>query len=161
MALNLLDNAQSSISASILWEEIKTSMVGILNYAPKDVYDKWVFAEVNVSNSSSDLLDTSDSYLGSATAVATGDKIHWICIKVVSTTSTDGVGIVLDAGTAAYNVGDGIFIGADEMVILKPANTTVADLHAIAVTMDGDYGYPSGTHGANVLVQVAAILDDV
>ena len=158
---NLVDAAVSSTSVSIFLNEIKSSISGVLNYAPKNSADKWVFAELNVSTSSADLLTTSHDYLGTTDAVATGDKIHWICIKNLSTTSTDGICVVLDAGTAAWNVGDGIIIGAGEMTVIKAPNATVADLHGISVTMDGTYGYPTGTNSSVVKAHIAALLDDV
>jgi hypothetical protein len=158
----LVDAAVGSTSVSIFLNEIKSSMSGLLNYGPKDANDKWVFAELNVpGDSSADLLTTSHDYLGTTDAVATGDKIHWICIKNLSETSTDGICVVLDAGTAAWDVGDGIIIGAGEMTVIKAPNTTVADLHGISVTMDGTYGYPTGTNGSVVKAHIAALLDDV
>ena len=47
------------------------------------------------------------------------------------------------------------------MIVLKPVNTTVADLHARSCTLDGTYGYATAQGSATVTVQVAAILDDV
>ena len=70
----MADKASSSLSASILLDEIKASMSGSQIYEPADSNDKWVFAEVAVSNAAdTDLLDTGDSYLGSSAQVATGD----------------------------------------------------------------------------------------
>ena len=157
----MADKAFSSISASVLLDDVRSSVAGSLNYEPKDANDKWVFAEVAVNNSSSDLLTVTNDFLASGVALTTADKIYWIAIKNLSTTSTDGIGICLDAGAAAYDLADGIFIGAGEVVILKCPNTTVANLHAISVTMDGTYGYPSGSHSGSVTVHVAAIIDDV
>ena len=157
----MADKGIASLSASVFMDDIKSAMGGSLSYEPKDSSDKWVFAELNVSTSSADLLTTSHDYLGTTDAVATGDKIHWICIKNLSETSTDGICVVLDAGTAAWDVGDGIIIGAGEMTVIKAPNTTVADLHGISVTMDGTYGYPTGTNGSVVKAHIAALLDDV
>jgi predicted nuclease of predicted toxin-antitoxin system len=157
----MADKAFSSISSSVLLDDVRSSVAGSLNYEPKDANDKWVFAEVAVNNSSSDLLTVTNDFLASGVALTTADKIYWIAIKNLSTTSTDGIGICLDAGAAAYDLGDGIFIGAGEVVILKCPNTTVANLHAISVAMDGTYGYPSGAHSGSVTVHVAAIIDDV
>ena len=68
----MANKASSSLSASILLDEIKASMSGNQIYEPADSGDKWVFAEVQVtSNASTDLLDTDDSYLGSNLQVAT------------------------------------------------------------------------------------------
>ena len=81
----MADKASSSLSASILLDEIKASMSGSQIYDPADGNDKWVFAEVAVtSNASTDLLDTGDSYLGSSTQVATADIVRWLCVKNIS-----------------------------------------------------------------------------
>jgi hypothetical protein len=157
----MADKASGNTSSSIFLDEIKSSMSGILDYEPKDTNDKWVFAEVSVDQTAStDLLDTGDSYLGSSTQVATGDSVKWICIKNLSSTATEGVAIDLITGTAAYNLKGVNIVGAGEMIILKPQNTTVADLHARSCTMDGTYGYSTAQGTATVVVQVAAILDD-
>ena len=157
----MADKASSSLSASILLDEIKASMSGSLTYEPADSNDKWVFAEVAVGNgASTDLLDTGDSYLGSSTQVATGDSVKWICIKNLSSTATEGVAVDLITGTAAFDLKGVNIVGAGEMIILKPQNTTVADLHARSCTMDGTYGYSTAQGSATVVVQVAAILDD-
>lgn len=158
----MADKATTNISASIFLDDLKSDMGGSFNYEPKDANDKWVFAEVSVTNgASNDLLDSGDSYLGSTTQVATGDKVHWIAIKNMSTTATEGVAIDLITGTAAYDLKGINIIGAGEMIVLKPVNTTVADLHARSCTLDGVYGYATAQGSATVTVQVAAILDDV
>ena len=158
----MADKASSNSTASIFMDDIRSSMGGSFNYEPKDANDKWVFAEVAVGNgASTDLLDTNDSYLGSSTQVATADKVHWIAIKNTSSTATEGVAIDLITGTAAYDLKGINIIGAGEMIVLKPVNTTVADLHARSCTLDGTYGYATAQGSATVTVQVAAILDDV
>jgi|TARA_R100000030_G_scaffold89988_1_gene74460 hypothetical protein len=158
----MADKASSNLAASIFMDDIRSSISGSFNYEPKDANDKWVFAEVAVGNgASTDLLDTGDSYLGSSTQVATGDKVHWIAIKNTSSTATEGVAIDIITGTAAYDLKGINIIGAGEMIVLKPVNTTVADLHARSCTLDGTYGYATAQGSATVTVQVAAILDDV
>ncbi len=158
----MADKAISSFSASVFMDDIRSSIGGTNNYTPKDANDKWIFAEVAVAQTAStNLLDVNDSYLGGATAVATGDKIQWIAIKNTSTTATEGIGIDFNAGTAAWDLKTTMFIGAGEMLIVKAPNATVADLNARSCTMDGTYGYPTAQGTATITVQVAAILDDV
>ena len=158
----MADKATSSASAAVFLDEVKSAMSGTFNYEPKDTNDKWVFAETSVDNTAStDLLDTGDSYFGSATQVATADIIQWIAIKNTSTVSTEGMAIDLITGTAAYNLKGINIIGPGEMIILKPQVTTVADLHARSCTLDGTYGYVTAQGSATVTLQVAAILDDV
>ena len=156
----MADKGIASMSASVFMDDIKSSLGGASSYEPKDSNDKWLFAEVAVSNSSGDLVADRD-YLGTAdtTAVA-DDDVAWIAIKNISTTSTDGIAIRIDAGTAAHNSAGNIYIGAGEMVVMKTYTTPLGSIHAISVTMDGTYGYPSATHAGTVSCQVAAIVDD-
>jgi len=155
----MADKGIASLSASVFMDDIKSSMGGNATYEPKDANDKWLFAEVAVS-SAGDLVADRD-YLGTAdtTAVA-DDDVAWIAIKNISTTSTDGVAIRTDAGTPAHNTAGNIYLGSGEMVVLKTYATPLGSIHAIAVTMDGTYGYPNATHSGSVTCQVAAIVDD-
>ena len=156
----MADKATGSSSASIFQDEIKSAISGSYSFEPKNSGDKWLFAEVAVSNSSGDLVADLD-YLGSATTtVVADDDVAWIAIKNLSTTATDGIAIRIDAGTAAYNSAGNIYIGAGELVILKPYKTPLGSIHAISVTMDGTYGYPSDTHSGSVNCHIAAIVDD-
>ena len=150
----------ASLSASVFMDDIKSALGGTSSYEPKDANDKWLFAEVAVGNSSADLVADRD-YLGTTdTTVVADDDVAWIAIKNTSTTSTDGIAIRIDAGTAAYNSAGNIYIGSGEMVVLKTYTTPLGSIHAISVTMDGTYGYPSATHAGTVSCQVAAIVDD-
>ena len=86
------------------------------------------------------------------TAVATGDKVKFLFVK--NTSTTDGIMLSIDAGTAAFNLADGIFVGPSQSWFGRLPNVTVADLHAISADI-GDAGDASAT------VIVAALLDDV
>ena len=155
----MADKATGSMSASVFQDEVKATMSGSSSYEPKDSNDKWLFAEVAVS-SAADLVADRD-YLGTAdTTVVADDDVAWIAIKNISSTSTDGIAIRIDAGTPAHNTAGNIYIGSGEMVVLKTYTTPLASIHAIAVTMDGTYGYPNATHAGSVTCQIAAIVDD-
>jgi hypothetical protein len=156
----MADQATSNITASVFLDEVKSKMNGICDYTPKNTDDKWVFAEVATSNSATDLFDVNDSYFGSSTAVATADKVMWLAIKSLTTSSTEGVGISFDAGNSAYNDTDTLFISAGEMLIVKVPNCTVADLHVRSCRLDGD-GIPDNQGTSTPTVHAAAILDDV
>ena len=52
----MADKATGSMSASVFQDEVKATMSGSSVYEPKDANDKWLFAEVSVSNSSGDLI---------------------------------------------------------------------------------------------------------
>ena len=162
----MADKAISSSSAGIFLDEIRSGMNGILNYEPAAAIaassgEGWIFSDGTVNSTASDLLTTSNNYQGGISAVAVGDKVMWIAVKNLSTTSTDGICLCFDGGTPAYTLVDGVFIGAGEIWIGKCPNTTVANLHAATVTMDGTYGYPSAVHTGAVACHVAAILKNV
>ena len=157
----MADKGTASLSSSIFMDDIKSSLGGSSSYTPvSSDDDAWVFAEVGVAYNGTDILDTSDSYLGLAAAVATTDKVKWIAIKNVSTTSTEGVGISISAGDAAFDTIDTIILGNGEMLVLKTPNLTVAGLHGKACTLDSD-GKPSAQGTGTTTCQVAAILEDV
>ena len=156
----MADKAITNISSSIFLDEIRSSMGGNLDFEPADSGDKWIFTEVSVASDHGDLVTTID-FLATDTATTTSDKVRWIAVKNISTLKTDGICICFDGGTPAFDLVDGIFIGAGEMVVLKCPNTTMANLHARSVTMDGTYGYPSEAHTGSVKCHVAAIIDDV
>ena len=157
----MADQAVSSLSTGVFMDDVRSALGGTNNYTPvSGDDDAWVFAEVGVAYNGTDILDTSDSYLGLATAVATADKVKWIAIKNISTTSTEGVGISVSAGDAAYDTIDTIILGNGEMLVVKTPNLTVAGLHGKACTLDSD-GKPSAQGTGTTTCQVAAILEDV
>jgi|TARA_R110000824_G_scaffold235223_1_gene423950 hypothetical protein len=157
----MADDANSRVSASIFLDEIKTNISGISNYTPADSAEKWIFAEVSVGNgASTNLLGTANDYLGSGIGVSLTDTFQWIFIKNLSTTSTEGIGIDFNAGTAAYNLKTTMFIGAGESIIVKVPNATVEDCHARSCTMDSTGSYPTAQGSATVKVHVAGILND-
>ena len=156
----MANDAKYKSRASVFSDEIKSSMSGNCNFNVKSATGHyWLYASKSVSNSSGDLLGTGNDLLGSGTALTTSDKIIWIAIKNTSTTATDGVVICLDGGTAAYNLADGIEIGAGEAWYGKLPNTTVGNLHAISVDSNMAAGGSAGE--ADVQCIIAAIIDDV
>jgi len=157
----MADKAIASLSASVFMDDIKSAMGGSLSYEPKDANDKWMFAEIAVATNA-DLIAALD-FLGATGTIDTTDAVHWIAVKNVSTTITDGIVLSTEGGTTAWNLAGGIVIGAGEMVVLKlcaPA-TTINHVHAVSVTMDSTGNYPTGTHSGTVNCQVAAILDEL
>ena len=60
----------------------------------------------------------------------------------------------IDAGAAAYNLADGIFIGPSQTWYGRLPNVTVADLHAISSDV-GDAG------DASASAIVVALLEDI
>ena len=156
----MADQAISSLSTGVFMDDVRSALGGTSNYTPvSGDDDAWMFAEVGVTYNGTNILDTSDSYLGLAAAVSLSDKVKWVAIKNISTTSTEGVGISL-TGDAAYNTNTTMILGNGEMLILKTPTLTVEGLHGKSCTLDSD-GKPSAQGTATVTCQVAAILEDV
>ena len=156
----MADQAISSLSTGVFMDDVRSALGGTSNYTPvSGDDDAWMFAEVGVTYNGTNILDTSDSYLGLAAAVSLSDKVKWVAIKNISTTSTEGLGISL-TGDAAYNTNTTMILGNGEMLILKTPTLTVEGLHGKSCTLDSD-GKPSAQGTATVTCQVAAILEDV
>ena len=167
----MADKGIASISASIGSDFAKQALGGNLSYTPADAGDKWIYLETIVDSTSALLIQAAAEYStrygasdAAETVTATGDIVRWIALKHTGTTdgstaTTDGVVFSLE-DSAAYNNTDGIFIDTGEIVCFKTAATTLNTLAAITVTVTN--GAPaSGGSPDDVLLQVAAILDDV
>ena len=154
----MADDASITLTATILPDEIAKTISGSMTVSPDDANDKWYYKLTAVTTTSADLI--AGSFLDytavdqdtAPTAVATGDKIKFLFVKNQS--SADGIMLSIDAGTAAYNLADGIFIGPSQSWFGRLPNVTVADLHAISSDV-GD----AGDATANLIV--AALIDDV
>ena len=168
------DKGLCSTTANIMPDNIKTKLKGTLSYdiatqLSSSSGDGWFYSEPTVTNSSGVLLGTTEDFLGPTTGAAnltTSDKFKWVCIKHTGTTNGSivtnlGVVFTLDAGTAAYNVVDGIFLGPNEMIVLKCPNATLASLTAISVTIVGGAPAADGSSGDNVRRVVAGIVTNV
>ena len=147
-----------SITATLLPDEIAKTITGSMTVTPDDANDKWYYKKTEVTTTSADLIAgyfldyTKVDQDTAPTAVASGDKVKFLFVK--NTSAADGVMISIDAGTAANNLADGIFIGAGQTWFGRLPNATVADIHAISSDI-GDAGDASAT------CLVAALLDDV
>lgn len=154
----MADDASITISATILPDEISKTISGSMTVTPDDANDKWYYKLTAVTTTSADLIAgyfldyTAVDQDTAPTAVATGDKVKFLFVK--NTSTTDGIMLSIDAGTAAYNLADGIFVGPEQSWFGRLPNVTVADVHAISSDI-GDAGDASAT------VIVAALLDDV
>ena len=154
----MADDATISLNATILPDEISKTIAGSVTITPTDANDKWYYKLTSVTTTSADLIagnfidytpvdqDTAPS------AVSTSDKVKLLFVK--NTSTSDGIVISIDAGTAAFNLADGIFVGPEQSWFCRLPNATVADIHAISSDI-GDAGDAS----ANVIV--AALIDDV
>ena len=154
----MANDATISITATLLPDEIAKTITGSMTVTPDDANDKWYYKKTEVTTTSADLIAgyfldyTKVDQDTAPTAVASGDKVKFLFVK--NTSAADGVMISIDAGTAANNLADGIFIGAGQTWFGRLPNATVADIHAISSDI-GDAGDASAT------CLVATLLDDV
>ena len=168
----MADAGTISMSATLLPDEVQKTLTGLTaTFTPADANDKWFYSLINVTNSSTDLI--AGNFLSTAAgidtgssspAISTSDLVKFLFIKNTGTTdgstlSTESIVICLDGGTAAYNLADGIEIGAGEAWYGKLPNTTVGNLHAISVDSNMAAGGSAGE--ADVQCIIAAIIDDV
>jgi len=155
----MANDATVTISATILPDEIAKTISGTMTVTPADVSEKWYFKKTSVTTTSTDLIageyiDHTAIAVGATgmVEVATGDQVKFLLVQNQS--SSDGIMLSIDAGTAAYNLADGIYIGPSETWFGRLPSVTVADLHAISSDLDG-----AGDASATCLV--AALLHDV
>ena len=154
----MANDATVNITATILPDEISKTISGSMTVTPDDANDKWYYKKTEVTTTSADLIAgnfidyTAVDQDTAPTAVATGDKVKFLFVK--NTSATDSIMLSIVAGTAAFNLADGIFVGPSQSWFGRLPNVTVADLHAISADI-GDAGDASAT------VIVAALLDDV
>ena len=154
----MADDAQVSIQATILPDEIAKTLTGTMTVTPDDANDKWYYKLTACTTTSTDLI--AGNFLDytavdddtAPTAVHANDLVKFLFVQ--NTSSADGVYIVFDGGTAANDVADGIFIGPSETFCGRFPNTTVGNLHAISSDI-ADAG------DASVTAIVCALLDDV
>ena len=154
----MADDAQVSIQATILPDEIAKALTGTMTVTPADANDKWYYKLTACTTTSTDLI--AGSFLDytavdddtAPTAVHANDKVKFLFVQ--NTSSADGVYIVFDGGTAANDVADGTFIGASQTWSGRLPNPPVANLHAIS-SDEGD----TGDATANLIV--CALIDDV
>ena len=154
----MADDAQVSIQATILPDEIAKTLTGTMTVSPDDANDKWYYKLTACTTTSTDLI--AGSFLDytavdddtAPTAITTSDKVKFLFIQ--NTSSADGVYVCFDGGTAANDLADGVFIGPSQTWFGRLPNTTVANIHAISSDI-GD----AGDATANLVV--AALIDDV
>ena len=154
----MADAASVSIQATLLPDEIASTLSGSISVSPDDANDKWYYKLTSVHTTSADLIAgyfldyTAVDQDTAPTAVHANDKLKFLFIQ--NTSSADGIVICLDGGTAANDLADGIFIGPSETFCARLPNVTVANLHAISSDIAD-----TGDASANVIV--AALIDDV
>ena len=154
----MADDASVSIQATILPDEIAKTLTGTMTVTPDDANDKWYYKLTSITTTSADLIAgrfldyTAVDQDTDQTAVSSSDKVKFLFIQ--NTSSADGIYIVLDGGTAANDVVDGIFIGPSQTFCGRFPNTTVGNLHAISSDI-------ADTGDASATAIVCALIDDV
>ena len=154
----MADAATITVSATMLPDEIATTLSGSMTVTPDDANDKWYYKLTACTATSTDLI--AGAFLDytavdddtAPTAVHTDDKVKFLFVQ--NTSTADGVVLCFDGGTAAYNLVDGVFIGPSQTWFGRLPNTTVANLHAISSDIAD-----AGDATANLIV--AALIDDV
>ena len=154
----MADDATVSISATILPDEISRTISGSMTVTPDDANDKWYYKLTAVTTTSADLIAgrfidyTAVDQDTDQTAASTSDKVKFLFLQ--NTSSADGIYVCFDGGTAANDLVDAVFVGANQTWFGRLPNTTVGNIHAISSDI-GD----AGDATANVIV--AALIDDV
>ena len=154
----MADAATISVTATMLPDEIAKTITGSMTVTPDDSGDKWYYKLTACTTTSTDLIAgyfldyTAVDDDTAPTAITTSDKVRFLFVQ--NTSSADGVVLCFDGGTAAYNLVDGVFIGASETWFGQLPNTTVGNLHAVSSDI-GD----AGDATANLIV--AALINDV
>ena len=154
----MADAATISVTATMLPDEIAKTISGTMTVTPDDANDKWYYKLTSCTATSTDLIAgyftdyTAVDDDTAPTAITTSDKVRFLFVQ--NTSEDDGVMLCFDGGTAAYDLVDGVFIGASETWFGQLPNTTVGNLHAISSDIDG-----TGDATANLIV--AALIDDV
>ena len=154
----MANDATITFNARVLPDDIAITLKGTMTVTPDDANDKWYYKKTSVTTTSADLI--AGQYLDydavdqdtAPSAVDVADLVKFIFIKNLS--EDDGLVISIDAGTAAFNLADGIFIGPEQSWCARLPNTTVGDVHAISSDI-GDVG------DASVTCIVAALIDDI
>ena len=154
----MADAATISVTATMLPDEIAKTITGSMTVTPTDANDKWYYKLTALTTTSAQLIAGSFvNYTALApatgmTAITTSDKVRFLFVQNQST--TDGIMLSIDGGTAVNSLVDGIFIGASETWFAQLPNTTVGNLTAISSDIAA-----VGSATANAIV--IALLDDV
>ena len=171
----MADDATMNISGSFLPLEIQKKFTGkTFTYAPADATEGYYYKLTDITNTSTDLLDTGVNYLqfgGAAQGEDTGthmhttaatDKVKFLYIEHTgerddgtTDNTADSIYVCFDAGTAAHDLADAVEIGPNEAWFCKPG-CTVADIHCISAQAN-----KAGTSSNKIQAIIIAILDNV
>tara|TARA_Y100000996_G_C22545019_1_gene651471 strand:- start:1475 stop:1939 length:465 start_codon:yes stop_codon:yes gene_type:complete len=154
----MANDAIVSGTVTVLPDEISKAFTLTMTVTPADTSEKWYYKKTEIQTTSANLIagsfisQTATDQDTAPAAVTTSDTVQFLFIQNEST--TDGIMICLDGGTAAFNLADGIFIGPSQTLTLRCPNTTVGNLNAISSDL-ADAG------DAAVTAVVCALIHDV
>ena len=146
----MADAATISITATMLPDEIATTISGSMTLAPADANHKWYYKLTSVTNSSNDLIG---GYFSNYTAladntapqtIATTDTVAFLWIQNTDASND----IYLHWSGAAASTAGSLYVGAGETWYGRLGVTTVGAVHAISST-------------STVTCIVCALIDDV
>jgi hypothetical protein len=136
----MADAATISIQATLLPDEIATTLSGSMTVTPDDANDKWYYKLTSVTTTSADLIAgafldyTAVDQDTAPTAITTSDKVKFLFVQNQS--SADGIYLCFD-GAAAVNSGvDNVFVGPEQTWFGRLPNTTVAEVIRHATRAD-------------------------
>ena len=146
----MADAATISVTATMLPDEIATTISGSMTLAPADANHKWYYKLTSVTNSSNDLIG---GYFSNYTAladsavpqtIATTDTVAFLWIQNTDASND----IYLHWSGAAASTAGSLYVGAGETWYGRLGVTTVGAVHAISST-------------STVSCIVIALIDDV
>ena len=174
MAVGRLAKATGSLSFRVLPNEIRKRFNGTCNYTGRDTTEKWVYKKMVVTNTVATMFTTGDEFLGisSSDDLATSDNVQFIMLKNTGFTSatesaTNNVGILITFGGVDITPDLGpddpqtaIFLNTGDTIALKVPASEADDWRVISCQVSGGIPSLAGQSGDEVLLEIAAIIDD-
>ena len=165
----MADRALANLSASVLPDNIKSRLSGVLSYTPGSKIsatagtEGWIYIEAPATSSSTNVMTSSHEWVGTSIPIADGDLVRWICIEHTGT--TDGTtktqeGVIIGLNHAAgYDAEEMILIEPNEMIVLKIPLTEVHEVFFRTCTVAG--GVPQANGSADAMLKIAAIVNNI
>jgi hypothetical protein len=170
-----------NLSFKILPNEIRKRFTGTMNYSAPDSTEKWVYKKLVVTHSVGNIFNiqtdgTGDEFINisSSDALVAGDQVKFILLKNTGFTDANE-NATTNIGVLITFTGDGItpdigeedlqtamFLAPGDTMALKVPASDVANWRVISCkTVAGvTNGIQTGASGDNVLLEIAAIIDD-
>jgi hypothetical protein len=171
MAIN---TAIGNLSFKILPDEIRKRFNGTLSYTGRDATEKWIYKKAQITHAATALFTTDDEFLAitTSTDLVLTDNVQFIIIKHTGFTDTNqnvttDIGVLINYGGADITPDRGdddantsMFLAAGDTMALKVPASEAADWRAITVKVTNGVPSDDGASGDNVLLEIAAIVDD-